>query len=905
MSVEARSQSYKKNFHAGTLQGIDEDRPVEKFMVKMEAEGPNRKKEAVAIQDTIGYILRSPIRCHYLMMFCRKEFNTENVGFLIKVSLFREIMEEDKALWPKSWREVDKSISVTKEIKSNWPSTIVEKELVVKAMNQIYEEFLDQEDAPEPICIDTEMLRRTKNRIELVDFYGPDVFTEASLDPIKTVKRDILPRFCVSNLHSQMLAHINALPRTMTEFTDGALECLPEVEVSVPIEKKVIQKKTMQDHLGPAMSHVINVYNNVYDKAQSALGFDVVEGKQTKLLKSLLSRQLWTVVPKLLLLNLFLNVILGLDYYYSDTPVCNDPYVFESWVWIVDYTICVCFILTVVLNLNRLISSRGQLSHELSAALVTNICTGLMAGTANVLTVAFNYGGTCRDMFGVQTPATQWPEWFTTVPYLIYTAVAVENKQKLDSSDIGVIFAMAMCILTGALLNLPLPMGVAIGLLVVSCVCMLAVVAMVVRVQRANREVIDENDDKMVRAHKIAIAAQSRNLAWLCLVGMPVLPLLYFLRVFDVLSVDSFYAGNNIMSCLIKVVFASMAAEGHMATAQIMYKALESDAEAAHEAEAFAEHLFQRVTIPLKAVIAGLEMMEDGEQQDDGLILMEYDQVRTLRNTTVYIHDNVTELLQADRSKIRKEDALRLLVVSFNVKSYLQTVLQGMQSLMRERLITCKMDVKSDVPVSMIGDVARLEHVLTTLLSTGLRAAAQKTRMSLCVYAKKYRKSDDSDLVRPFNTEEFMDNDGDNASSRRSSVSSQAPSRMSTHMSSKASQAPRASVSMSNRLRGPIRAAMNKRHKKKLFSFCVEVSRSAPLGEVEDIFFLHDGERSMEADQKKRYAGSAHRELSLAREIVVLHGGSVYWSSKGKSTTIGFAIPYELVDGKVSTLSVS
>ena len=38
----------------------------------------------------------------------------------------------------------------------------------------------------------------TKRRMKLLDLYGPDVFSEALLDPLKTINRDVLPRFLAS-----------------------------------------------------------------------------------------------------------------------------------------------------------------------------------------------------------------------------------------------------------------------------------------------------------------------------------------------------------------------------------------------------------------------------------------------------------------------------------------------------------------------------------------------------------------------------------------------------------------------------------------------------------------------------------------------------------------------------------
>ena len=42
-------------------------------------------------------------------------------------------------------------------------------------------------------------------RIKLFHLYGPEVFEEACLDPIKTMRKDILPRFCRSPIYESMI----------------------------------------------------------------------------------------------------------------------------------------------------------------------------------------------------------------------------------------------------------------------------------------------------------------------------------------------------------------------------------------------------------------------------------------------------------------------------------------------------------------------------------------------------------------------------------------------------------------------------------------------------------------------------------------------------------------------------
>lgn len=57
----------------------------------------------------------------------------------------------------------------------------------------------------------TQVLLNTKRRFQNLHLYGGQVFEEALLDPIKTVKRDCLPRFLTSSLYKKMAARLKSL----------------------------------------------------------------------------------------------------------------------------------------------------------------------------------------------------------------------------------------------------------------------------------------------------------------------------------------------------------------------------------------------------------------------------------------------------------------------------------------------------------------------------------------------------------------------------------------------------------------------------------------------------------------------------------------------------------------------
>jgi hypothetical protein len=83
-------------------------------------------------------------------------------------------------------------------------------------VKSIWDEYLSDE-ASTQICMSAKVATNTKRRMLLLDIYGPDVFAEALLEPLKTINRDVLPRFLASAEKIEMTRRINVLLKKVTE----------------------------------------------------------------------------------------------------------------------------------------------------------------------------------------------------------------------------------------------------------------------------------------------------------------------------------------------------------------------------------------------------------------------------------------------------------------------------------------------------------------------------------------------------------------------------------------------------------------------------------------------------------------------------------------------------------------
>lgn len=164
-------------------------------------------------------VLENPMCCGFLLRFCEDEYNAENLHFIMAVDKFKDFVRSvDSRTWKKSWQDIDKlclrdvdvsqdsekvkSTKIEFDDSSPWQSSLDKKAMQLQ-IQQLWDSFLSN-NAPNQICIPARVYAHTIERIRLYHIYGPEIFDEACLDPIKTMKRYIWPRFIVSDVIKKM-----------------------------------------------------------------------------------------------------------------------------------------------------------------------------------------------------------------------------------------------------------------------------------------------------------------------------------------------------------------------------------------------------------------------------------------------------------------------------------------------------------------------------------------------------------------------------------------------------------------------------------------------------------------------------------------------------------------------------
>lgn len=232
--------------------------------------------------DAVDYWIDHPIRCGYLLAFCENQYCAENINFIMEIDRYRDFMVVDRDSWGKfNWKQIDHSIGIsTGELRSSassetkitayrdgpedlalggeqdWPSKIISRETVVEHVYFIWNKYLS-DSAPHQICIPAKVLINTKLRLEYLHIYGREVFQEALIDPMKTLKRDVLPRFLASILYSKMLKYTHVIEGRLSPSSnfclaspkDSKVFYFPENQIKIEYLQTIELTELLKDYI--------------------------------------------------------------------------------------------------------------------------------------------------------------------------------------------------------------------------------------------------------------------------------------------------------------------------------------------------------------------------------------------------------------------------------------------------------------------------------------------------------------------------------------------------------------------------------------------------------------------------------------------------------------------------------
>jgi len=300
-----------------------------------------------------------------------------------------------------------------------------------------------------------------------------------------------------------------------------------------------------------------------------------------------------------LLVYISLQYFIFLNHFGPD-PVCNDNAQYST---VAKYTALfafLCFSVSIVIQVYLIISENMIFSKSSMFSLyATTLTINLIAGSSSYLTYMYNWGGVCKDSFGVVTPAAQWPEWVTSVPFLVFITLAIDsNKKNLAFIDYFVIVGMAICIGLGWALQLQLPGVWSTTILIISNLAIVSTVFLVHRSQSGfdtdfaviglatyhnkseNSNVTEKTEisastERAVR--EISDEVRMKTLSYLLFVIFPLFPLIYLSAMLGALDYNWTYICFQFAGLAAKLLFAALAVRSHQNVLDQVVKLLEDE----------------------------------------------------------------------------------------------------------------------------------------------------------------------------------------------------------------------------------------------------------------------------------------------------------------------------------------
>jgi len=277
-----------------------------------------------------------------------------------------------------------------------------------------------------------------------------------------------------------------------------------------------------------------------------------------------------TVIPIAVIGYALLQIAMGLQWVYSATPICHVKDENMSWAKYAMCTSAGCMVLSCTMKAINITGLMMVPFKRWNAPLIrTHITLFVMcfvSGTSQFLTFFWYYGGICQDHFGVYSPGAQWAEWLVQVPYMCYIALALEQKPQLDNFDIVIIALMGTSILFGFLMNLNIPLGLAVFFLLGSCCCLVTVTVMIVQNYNKVNEKTYIYTPKKIQFVDYFPAKQKKaksRLLMHLLVIMWYYPIVWLLGATKALDLNGSYAAYLFGSVFGKVIFSTLVVESH------------------------------------------------------------------------------------------------------------------------------------------------------------------------------------------------------------------------------------------------------------------------------------------------------------------------------------------------------
>ena len=338
---------------------------------------------------------------------------------------------------------------------------------------------------------------------------------------------------------------------------------------------------------------------------------------------------------------------------------------------------------------------------------------------------------------------------------------------------------------------------------------------------------------------------------------MPLFPVIYVMAFFSLIDPPQTIVLFQVLSLVVKGLFAVLQDMNDALTS--VESALSREQQANESRRAFLKYLFHEVRTPLNSLVIGVEVLQSRCQTDSEAT----ESLQMMRAACQFMSSTLNDVLSMQRIEDGK---FKLDMQPFAFSDVIETVFATFSGAALGQGVSLSSVLSPDVPARLLGDRFRLEHVLANLLSN----------------AVKFSPSDGAVLV----SVSLEAEEAEAAASTSASASAAAPA----SVTFKEARGVRSSFDNTE----SSRRMANKGHllEEGWVRVTVAVTDEGPGISRENQQRLFASFEQIDAAALQKGGGSG-LGLSLCREIVCLHGGTIgVTSHEGKGSCFHFTIPF-------------
>ena len=321
-----------------------------------------------------------------------------------------------------------------------------------------------------------------------------------------------------------------------------------------------------------------------------------------------------------------------------------------------------------------------------------------------------------------------WTDWFSNGPMIVFLTIALTQKKDLSLVDCSIMMSFFVCIVCGFLPIIPQPRWFAYLWIAISSVTCLPVLYLPWYVSCTQREQAPdiENEGGCIQMHNDKELKQQMSFAIWMAVVCPLFPLSYILAATKVIGPGESVGVFLLLTLLLKAFFAISLADAHThnlleqqnelenrAIDRVFYD-LEKERYANESRRTFFKYLFHEVRTPLNTLTIGIELLSTRDEmgvQDQELLVM-------MKGASEYMAETLNNVLSMQKIE---EGMMELVLAPFNIGGCITKIFSALSGSVITKNLLVEKDIAADVPPALVGDVYRVEHVISNLLSNAIK----------------------------------------------------------------------------------------------------------------------------------------------------------------------------------------